>query len=353
MSYGADLGVLVRRLREARGLTQKTLAAQMDVSQAALSAWESGAGLPRREKLAELARALGVEHAELEAAAVAAAGGAQRKAEPETSGALAVERLHDQARAHVRVYGADAMSIWVLGANNLKVMRRPELLDRRWRENLLWGLDYNVVWVLDLLDDPTELATTLTTLAGLEEAAVRDWPDWAAQAGRLAESDSLNRRPPERCGVVNHYAVNGFDEPGRAMLTRYANAVAAAKALAAPDGPKRGTVHPYLSSLRADNRDCPRNDPGALSDAVKATLRCWQPETGIVLYRPHPHRPQVPAAANIRLMPVATEIISHSAPELEQPNYWFWLAPSGAARMVDAMTALEAAVGALEAEAAA
>ena len=58
-------GAVIRRLREARGLTQEALAEQIFVSGKAVSKWETGQGLPDISLLEPLARALGISVAEL------------------------------------------------------------------------------------------------------------------------------------------------------------------------------------------------------------------------------------------------------------------------------------------------
>ena len=58
-------GTTVKRLREARGLTQGALAEQIGVSSKAVSKWETAKGLPDITLLEPLARALGVSVAEL------------------------------------------------------------------------------------------------------------------------------------------------------------------------------------------------------------------------------------------------------------------------------------------------
>lgn len=63
MSYVT--GTIIRELREQRGYTQKQLAAMLDVSDKAVSKWETDRGLPDATLLEPLARALGVSIAEL------------------------------------------------------------------------------------------------------------------------------------------------------------------------------------------------------------------------------------------------------------------------------------------------
>ncbi len=58
-------GTTIRRLREAKGLTQKQLAEQLCVSDKTVSKWETGRGLPDISILMELAAALGVSVPEL------------------------------------------------------------------------------------------------------------------------------------------------------------------------------------------------------------------------------------------------------------------------------------------------
>ena len=58
-------GAAIRRLREARGLTQAQLAERIEVSGKTVSKWETGRGLPDISLLSPLASALGVSLLEL------------------------------------------------------------------------------------------------------------------------------------------------------------------------------------------------------------------------------------------------------------------------------------------------
>ena len=58
-------GAAIRRLREARGLTQAELAGKIDVSSKTISKWETAKGLPDISLLAPLSAALGVSVMEL------------------------------------------------------------------------------------------------------------------------------------------------------------------------------------------------------------------------------------------------------------------------------------------------
>ena len=55
----------LKRLREARGLSQRQLARKIFVSQAALSAWERGQKTPQIDRLCDIAAALGCKPSKL------------------------------------------------------------------------------------------------------------------------------------------------------------------------------------------------------------------------------------------------------------------------------------------------
>lgn len=58
-------GATIRKLREAKKLTQAQLADKLDVSDKAVSKWETGKGLPDITLIEPLAAALGVSLMEL------------------------------------------------------------------------------------------------------------------------------------------------------------------------------------------------------------------------------------------------------------------------------------------------
>ena len=64
MSYN-EIAAVIRRLREAKGLTQAELAEQIAVTDKAVSKWETGKGLPDIALIEPLAAALGVSVTEL------------------------------------------------------------------------------------------------------------------------------------------------------------------------------------------------------------------------------------------------------------------------------------------------
>ena len=86
----------------------------------------------------------------------------------------------------------------------------------------------------------------------------------------------------------------------------------------------------------------------AVAQASMRLLRAWQPETGMVLYRPKTIT--TPPAANIRLMPVTEHIVEGLSSESERSQYWFWLSPRGAARLNIAVGAFERAMQDVEQE---
>lgn len=307
----------MRDRRARAGASQRTFAARLGVSQALLSQWENGAATPRPQRLPALARALDVTQAALRSVYEPARAAAAPAPEPRR--ALGIEELHAQARAHVLAHGPEKLDILVLGATNLSVMRRAELLEKRWKENLLWGVDYTIVWALDLVD-ADRFGAVLSTLAGLARKAVEDFPEQRRRASEDPAAPPFLRKSADggRPGRIRHLAVSILEQPRRAVLDLYARL--------AP-----GEARPYASGHDASSSE--------VAAAARGLMRVWHPESGVVAYRPLDAL--TPAAANIRLMPVTERIVARVAPELEESNYWFWLTPAGARRVVNAVTDLE------------
>jgi len=313
-----SLGAFLRRLREERELTQKQVARDLGISQSALSAWESGQTLPPRPQMARIAAVLGVGVDALEAYF--------EKAESEESYApRTLGRIHYQASEHVKRYGPDNLSIWILGATNLSVMEST-YVQERWRANLGRGIDYNLVWFLDLVPEESFRAA-IAIFAEIERRTAAEH-----KAGGGA-------RP---LGAIHHYATNAFEPPSELMTALYRQLE---EAVAAAGKAAKARVHPYVAAVKTA-ATAPKPAEAALADAARKLLRCWNPDTGIVFYRPKTIT--TPPAANIRLMPVAEHIIDGLSPEAEQSQYWFWLSPRGAARINNAVTAFEQAVLTLE-----
>ena len=59
------IGALIAQLRKTRGLTQKSLAEKLHVSDKAISRWETGKGFPDTSLLKPLSDALGISVGEL------------------------------------------------------------------------------------------------------------------------------------------------------------------------------------------------------------------------------------------------------------------------------------------------
>lgn len=57
--------IAIKYYRAAKGLTQEELAELMGTSQAAVGMWETGARMPRADKLPKLAKALGCSVSDL------------------------------------------------------------------------------------------------------------------------------------------------------------------------------------------------------------------------------------------------------------------------------------------------
>jgi len=318
-SPARSLGAFLRRLREERELTQKQVAGDLGISQSALSAWESGQTLPPRPQIERIAGVLGVGVDRLEAYF--------EKAESEENYApRSLGRIHVQAAEHVKRYGAENLSIWILGATNLSVMEST-FVQERWRANLSRGIDYNLVWFLDLVPEESFRAA----IAVIAEIERRTAAEHKAQPGSAAP------------GAIHHYATNGFEAPGDMMTGLYRQL---REALATNrDKGAKARVHPYVGATKPP-ATAPASGEAAVAEAARKLLRCWQPETGIVFYRPKTIT--TPPVANIRLMPVSEHIVEGLSPEAEQSQYWFWLSPRGAARINNAVTAFERAILAME-----
>src|SRR5262245_4350617 len=123
-----SLGALLRKLREDRELTQKQVAKELGISQSALSAWESGQTLPPRPQITRIAGVLGVSIDVVETYF-------ERAESEESYAPRSLGRIHFQAAEHIKRYGSDNLSIWILGATNLSVMESP-FVQERWRNNL-------------------------------------------------------------------------------------------------------------------------------------------------------------------------------------------------------------------------
>src|SRR5262249_22389199 len=219
------LGAFLRRLREERELTQKQLARDLGISQSARSAWESGQTLPPRPQIERIAGVLGIGVDQLETHF--------EKAESEESYApRSLGRIHAQAAEHVKRYGADNLSIWILGATNLSVMEST-FVQERWRANLVRGIDYHLLWFLDLVPEESFRAA----IAIIAEIERRTAAEHKAQRGAAA------------LGVIHHYATSGFEGPSDMMTALYHQLREAV--VGGRDKAAKARVHPYVSATKA------------------------------------------------------------------------------------------------------
>src|SRR5262245_16466808 len=251
----ATLGGRLKSLRRSKQLTQEEVAHPLGVSQSALSGWENGVITPRPDQLERLAPMVDGDLAELlqlRERALSAAAGSDHAAE-----ATGLYSLHEQALAHVRTVRPEHLSVWLLGATNLSFMEGSWVGDR-WCEYLLQGIDYHVVWILDLVSEE-RLRTAVTLLSEIQ-----------AKVYERFEGGSGN-------GAFHHYATCGYDEPSDGLVDQYAQFAAELVAAQPPPGLKGAQALPYRSGL-------PGEGAKPFADAVKGLLRNWHPDTGVVLY---------------------------------------------------------------------
>ena len=62
---GKDMGDIIRRTREEKGISQEKLAEYVGVSRQAVSKWEKGLALPTAENIGRIEQALGLEEGTL------------------------------------------------------------------------------------------------------------------------------------------------------------------------------------------------------------------------------------------------------------------------------------------------
>src|SRR5215813_1604047 len=173
-----SLGAFLKRLREERELTQKQVARDLGISQSALSAWESGTTLPPRAQVQRIATVLRTDIETLQPYF-------EKAESEETYAPRSVGRIHFQAAQHVKRYGPENLSIWILGATNLSVMESP-FVQERWRANLARGTDYHLIWFLDLVPEESFRAA-VAILAEIERrvAAAPRAPGAARPVGAI------------------------------------------------------------------------------------------------------------------------------------------------------------------------
>jgi len=313
-----SLGTLLKRLRGERELTQKQVARDLGISQSALSAWESGTTLPPRAQVQRIATVLRTDIETLQPYF-------EKAESEETYAPRSVGRIHFQAAQHVKRYGPENLSIWILGATNLSVMENAQVQER-WCANLLRGIDYNLIWFLDLVAEET-LRAAIAVFAEIEKrVAAEGNPEGSSHLGR-----------------ISHFASNAYERPAESVVHLYHQLEQAFAESRDQSVPAASRVHPYI-----EQSDTGTAAEAAVAQASRRLLRSWQPETGMVLYRPKTIT--TPPAANIRLMPVTEHIVEGLSSESERSQYWFWLSPRGAARLNIAVGAFEQAMLDIERE---
>jgi transcriptional regulator with XRE-family HTH domain len=310
------LGALLRKLREGLGQSQSQVSKEVGVSQALYSTWESGTAVPKLGKLTKLAAVL------------------QSKREvfmpfykdvlvtrdPDVPLTGLQRGAREFVRDHANEHGRAAHDVWILGGTNLSSMKRIELMEGHWGVMLRDGVTLNFIWVLDDLLNIGTFAAMLTPLATL---AKNVWEEKGEKAGRVV-----------------HYAVQGC-KPAPDALDCYKRLKKATMAAAEEAVRSKASVDAegYIETMHdlysVDELSWPPEEKESLREAVKEILREWQPDTGIVAYRPLRHA--VPPAANIRLMPLSKEIVTGVASEVEGHGRWFWLSPTLTQRLIQAI----------------
>lgn len=306
-----SLGALLRQLRDKTGLSQSDVSKQIGVSQALYSTWESGAATPKPDKLELIAAALQTDAKELMSFN-------PNPREPDVVLADLQRNARDFVQGYSRKYGAPAHDIWILGGTNLTSMKRINLMDRHWKELLgSGGFNYHFIWMMDLVDIDI-YGTVLTTLATLARTV---WEEKGATAGKII-----------------HYAVQGY-KPAPDAIECYRSFKKAAEETLPATSSNTSAADQCIETMHdlypIETPQGTSEKQAALREAVDGLLREWQRDTGIVAYRPIKHA--IPAAANIRLMPLAREIVTRVAPEIESQGRWFWLSPALTQRLMVAI----------------
>lgn len=138
------LGAEIKRRRLAKSLTQKTLADQVEIASATISAWEVGDAVPGTSNLSRVAKALGTTVNELlEAAGGSPSAGDEATAAIETglearqtpdSNPEELQRVIDAVR---EIYASEDADVWDALCKNLRVFA---LALRRGRQQRLGQL---------------------------------------------------------------------------------------------------------------------------------------------------------------------------------------------------------------------
>jgi len=177
-----SIGRAIRAAREAAGWSQDRLAAELQVAQGTVSAWELELQSPLAKHRRQLAAKLKLTDKQL----------APKTKAQGRSRVLALTDYLRQQQDYLESYPEDhgAISICFIGPENLPVLDSPEVQDV-WVENLLRGTNYVVLWFLCMV----------------EEGALRELSPKLASIGRRVQKAATGAKSKSKPGTIRHYGV--------------------------------------------------------------------------------------------------------------------------------------------------
>jgi transcriptional regulator with XRE-family HTH domain len=286
------------RLRERRGelkLSQRELAAKLNVSQSTYSGWENGLFAPSGDAIGKLAKALQLpndEVVEIAARRVASGGGPRGVA---AILAQASEYLND---------AQGACDIWVLGPDQLPMIE-DDGVRGHWIHNLAAGHSYHILWPLDLVVQLDVILPRFADLAEESEAARREVEE-AESAKWGAVTFYAFIAHPENASEIGDLPESGIE------YNRYVRRIGF--------GEKVLKVHSVFKN--SQDQDSSTSIGKALANALRELMYLWMPETAIILYRPHADDLKTAPVANVRLMEVAEEMTRNLIGKPSRPMFW-------------------------------
>ena len=182
-----EFGELLKTRRKAANLSQTQVGKSVGVDQATVSAWENGKQLPdiRDQRLFKsLSTTLAVEAAML----MAAVQRDQSTRENRVPSGLGVTAFIAQQQQYIETVCKWKADIWLICPTILPVIVFDQIKET-WVANLNNGLNYRVIWPLDLMDKPS--------LLKLRDAA-------------LVIESRMEHERPEIGGKIVHYPVSVF-----------------------------------------------------------------------------------------------------------------------------------------------
>jgi transcriptional regulator with XRE-family HTH domain len=177
------------------------VAQELEVSQSALSAWESGVTLPPRSQVIRIAAVLRVGLEILEPFFGGRGNGGELGATIHWSHPLSGSPTRKQIRSGEFVH-LDSRSDQFVGDG------KPLRSGGRWRSNLKRGMDYNIIWFLELVPEESFRAA-VALFAKIERRAGSEH----LATGTFTAAASI--------GVISHYATSAFEAPGELITTLY------------------------------------------------------------------------------------------------------------------------------------